>query len=285
MRESKFLGTILIESPMMFEILEKVRDKHNIEKLDPSKDPYKQRIRQDMEQDPPIDWQVVRQDLEAEIRAIPDLLPPEFAAFQKIIEAKQKLPAEPTFTEPITDKLRADVTAFYHLFAQFFTLFADTLAAPWQTAIDNCFVGLVDNAWEYLYSETIRDIPQDWISAIRTVPLFGDDVVMAIVGPMADPDEITEQLRQKLKATFPPHRPKLTKKNLPFAKYSAMRLRHVPIKDIADEYIQDHRRQFPSDPESIEYRRAKRKLEENLKKITKRQMLTFDAMLGDKNAA
>ena len=158
-----------------------------------------------MEQDPPIDWQAVRQDLEAEIRTIPDLLPPEFAAFQKIIEAKKTLPAEPTFTEPITDKLRADVTAFYHLFARFFTLFTDTLAAPWQTAIDNCFTGLVDNAWEYLYSETIRDIPQDWISAIQTIPLFGDDVVMAIVGPMADPDEFTEQLRQKLKETFTPH--------------------------------------------------------------------------------
>ena len=284
MKETKFLAPILLESPLMFEILEKIREKYSIDKLDPNKDPYKQRVRQDMEQDPPIDWQAVRQDLEAEIRAIPDLLPPEFAAVQRLLEAKKTLPAEPTFTEPITDKLRADVTAFYHLFAQLFTLFTDTLAAPWQTAIESCYAALVDMAWEYLYSETIRDIPQDWISAIQTVPLFGDDVVMAIVGPMADPDEFTEQLRQRLKETFPPHRPKLTKKNLPFAKYSAMRLRRVPIKDIADEYIQDHRRQFPSDPESIEYRRAKRKLEENLKKITKRQLLTFDAMLGDKNS-
>ncbi len=44
----------------MFEILEKVRDKYSIDKLDPNNDPYKQRVRQDMEQDPPIDWQAVR---------------------------------------------------------------------------------------------------------------------------------------------------------------------------------------------------------------------------------
>ncbi len=60
MKESKFLAPILLESPLMFEILEKIRDRHSIDKLDPTKDPYKQRVRQDMEQDPPIDWQAVR---------------------------------------------------------------------------------------------------------------------------------------------------------------------------------------------------------------------------------
>lgn len=78
MKETQFLAPILLESPLMFEILEKIRDKYSIDKLDPNKDPYKQRVRQEMEQDPPIDWQAVRQDLAAEIRAIPDLLPPEF---------------------------------------------------------------------------------------------------------------------------------------------------------------------------------------------------------------
>jgi hypothetical protein len=57
----------------MFKILEKVRDKYGIDKLDPAKDPYKQRVRQDMEQDPPIDWHAVRQDLEDYIRVIGNL--------------------------------------------------------------------------------------------------------------------------------------------------------------------------------------------------------------------
>ena len=35
MKETQFLAPILLESPLMFEILEKIRDKHNIDKLLP----------------------------------------------------------------------------------------------------------------------------------------------------------------------------------------------------------------------------------------------------------
>ncbi len=60
MKETWFLDSILLESPLMFEVLEKIRDTYSIDKPDPNKDPYKQRFRQDMEEDPPIDWQAVR---------------------------------------------------------------------------------------------------------------------------------------------------------------------------------------------------------------------------------
>lgn len=42
----------MLESPPMFEILEKIRRRYGIDKLDPNKDPYKQRVRQDMEHEP-----------------------------------------------------------------------------------------------------------------------------------------------------------------------------------------------------------------------------------------
>ena len=37
MKETQFLAPILLESPLTFEILEKVRDKHSIDKLDRAK--------------------------------------------------------------------------------------------------------------------------------------------------------------------------------------------------------------------------------------------------------
>jgi hypothetical protein len=43
-KESQFLAPILLESPLMFESLEKSRDKYSIDKLVPNKDPYKQRV-------------------------------------------------------------------------------------------------------------------------------------------------------------------------------------------------------------------------------------------------
>lgn len=55
MKETQFPATILIERPLLFEILEKIRDKYSIDKPDPNKDPSTQRVRQDMEQAPPPD--------------------------------------------------------------------------------------------------------------------------------------------------------------------------------------------------------------------------------------
>lgn len=59
MKETQFLAPILLESPLMLEILEKIRDKYSIDKLDPSKDPSCQRARQDTEHGLPIERQPI----------------------------------------------------------------------------------------------------------------------------------------------------------------------------------------------------------------------------------
>lgn len=282
MKEANFLGTLILQSPLMFSILEKIREKYGIDEIDPTRDGLRERLLEDMENDQEIDWHAVRQNLEKEIRNIPDLLPPEVALFHKMIEIKNALPPEPTFTEPITDKLKIDVTALYHGYVGLYTVLADNLAAPFQTVIDNCYSAITDNALEFLYSGKIRDVPNDWISAVNTLPMFGEDIVMAVAGRLADPDEITQAFRQKLIKTFGKRRPKLTKKNLPFAEYLAMKLRRMRLRDIADEYILRHPHAFPKDPESPEYKRAKHELKVRLKQTIKRLDITLEAMIGDK---
>jgi hypothetical protein len=281
MKEARFLGALLLHGPLLYPIIEEMKEKYDIPDVEAGRDALKQRLLESVEDDDTVDWEAVRKELEKEIRSIPDLLPPGLADFQKIIQARNTIPPEPTFTEPITDKLKSDVLTLYHAFVKLFFLFSDNLAAPWQTAIDSCFSAIVDNAFELLYTGEIRDIPQDWISAVRVLPLFGDEVVMAMASRLADPDVIAQDFRQKLIDTYGKHRPKLTRKNLPFTKYSAMRLRRIPIKDIADEYIEDHPKAVPGDPESPEYRREKRKLEERLKKCAKAHLKTLDAMVGE----
>lgn len=44
MKEARFFGATLVENSLVFFILEKIREKHDIDGADPSKDPYKQRI-------------------------------------------------------------------------------------------------------------------------------------------------------------------------------------------------------------------------------------------------
>lgn len=281
MKETQFLGTVFLESPLIFPILENIREKYDIPDLDPTKDGLKERLLQEMENDQEIDWKAVRQDLENEIRKIPDLLPPELAFFYKVIEAKKALPPEPTFTEPITDKLKSDVLALYQGFVNLFNLIADHFAAPLQAVINNFFSVMANNALEYLYTGKVRDIPQDWISSVQTLSMFGEDAVMAIASRLADPDEAAEQFRQKLIETFGKHRPKLTKKNLPFAEYFTMSLRGIRLKDITDEYIVRHPHAFPKDPQSPEFKRAKRDLADRLKKTIKRLKLTIENMIGE----
>ncbi len=41
MKESQFLAPTLLESPLTFESLEKIREKYSIDSLDLTKDPYK----------------------------------------------------------------------------------------------------------------------------------------------------------------------------------------------------------------------------------------------------
>ena len=281
-KEPKFLGTILLLNPLIFPILEKIREKYDIDEVSPTENGLRERLLKDIDQEQESDWKAVRHELENEIRAIPDLLPPEFAFYHKIFEAGKTLPPEPTFTEPATEKLKADVTILYHGFYNLYNFVSTYMVSPWQTAIDKCFTDITDNAFEFLFSGKIRDIPHDWISMVNTLPMMGDDIVVAMASRLANPDEITEQFHQKLIDTFGKRRPKLTDNNLPYTEYLAMKLRRMRLRDIADEYILRHRRRFPKDPLSPEYKTKKRQLEINLKQIIKRLTKTLDNIIGDK---
>ncbi len=279
MKEPQFLGEIFVESPLGNDIIERVMEKHNIYDVRRKKDGLKQRLLHEM--DYPVDWKAVRNDLEIEIKGVPDLLPSELASFQKVLELKKSFPRELTFTDPVTDNIKTNVIALHKLTIFLIDLIAEIIGAPFQTTIDNCYSTLVENAFEYIYSGKVRDIPQNWLSAVHVLTMAGDDAVMAIANRIADQDAIVEQFRKQLVKSFGKRRPKITKKNLPYAQYFGISLRKMKIKDIADEYIQQHRRQFPKDEESLEYRRAKRRLEENLKKTVYRLKETFESMIGE----
>ena len=54
-----------------------------------------------------------------------------------------------------------------------------------------------------------------------------------------------------------------------------MKLQGMVVKDIADEYIQEHRDKYPDNEESDEYRAAKRRLEDKLETNMARLKKTF----------
>ncbi|MCB9109614.1 MAG: hypothetical protein H6634_00035 [Anaerolineales bacterium] len=281
MEERKFLGTILIHSPKLFPILEGIIDKYDIPEIEPANDGIRERLLAELEAENEIDWEAVKADLDTEIRNIPDLLPPELQYMHNLLEGKDTLKLEPEFTEPITKKLREDVTNLYHMYVNLYISYANTIAMPFKGAIDNYFSGLVEVSYEYLYTGKVREIPMDWVSAVGTFLMFDTKIVIALATSAVDPDEITQAFHQELTNTFIQRKPRLTKENLPFAEYLAMKLRKVTLKDIADEYILRHPREFPKNPNSPEYKRKKRVLKSRLKMTIRRLGMTADNLLGN----
>ncbi len=278
MKETQFLGTLLPSHPDIRPIIQKIREKYGIPEI-VSSDGLKEILLFDHE----IDWEAMRRDLEKELRQLSGLLPPELALYHKIIELNENLPAEPTFTEPITEKLKADVLSLYHAYVHVHGLLSNIVASPWKTAIDNIFSGTADNLLEFLMTGEAREVPNDWLSAVFELPIFGENVVMAMASQLTDPAVITEQFREQLTKSYGKHRPTITKTNLSTAEYLAMKWDGMKLIDIADEYIQSHRLEFPKDEESDDYKAAKRKVEEMLKQRIRRAEQTFDAIVGDKN--
>ena len=62
MKKSNFLGAMLIESPMMFSIIENIWDKHDIPTIPHGRDPLKQRVIETADTDKTVDWEAVRNE-------------------------------------------------------------------------------------------------------------------------------------------------------------------------------------------------------------------------------
>jgi hypothetical protein len=136
----------------------------------------------------------------------------------------------------------------------------------------------------YLVSGETEEVPFDWFGDVQTVT-FGDDepVIFMMASRMSDPKEMVDKFRKEYNRLYGKDRPKITKGFLNAADQLRMYYEGKPIRDIADAYILKHRSQFPKDAKSNEYKAAKKKLEERLKKRNQRYKKLFLKLLGDKN--
>jgi hypothetical protein len=275
MNEAKLYGTLLTSLP----IVKEIQEKYGIDPVSPGDDQLIEILKSDNE----IDWQAVRQDVEDWLRNFPDLLPPDLAAYKKLLDFKKSLPPEPIFDESlgITERHRQDVQVLYKGYLHALDMLAK-LATPTQVAIDNIYVAITDILMEFLLTGENREFPPDLISSVSIQPYFGETVVMAMANQLTDPDEITMAFRQKLDEAFGADRPKITKGNLDTARYLAMKMQGIKIKDIADEYIQQHRDNFPEDEHSTEYATAKEHLEHRLKTNMLRLEKTINEIFREK---
>jgi len=275
-RASKVLGKLLPALPGVPEMLVEIRTQFNIPLIDQGED-----IEDRLVPGQVIDWAGVRRELEERLHALPDVLPRELLIFQKLIDFRSRLEGEPRFSEPITPKLREDVLALYRAFVQLYDFSIDNLARPWQKAAEGFYAAAADNLCDFLRYGVGKPVPQDWITQVRTMPLFGEKMVVAMASNLSDPDEVVEEFREEFARTFGKRRPKLTITNVEIAEYLGMRHRGMSLTDIASTYIERHRSEFPANQQSERFKSKRRTLEDTLKHSLKSTQKRMDTLLGD----
>ena len=140
-------------------------------------------------------------------------------------------------------------------------------AKVWQKVIDNWFSRVPDDLLEYLLTGGTRDIPKHWISNVEVRHVFGTPIEIAMASLYTDPNETVEEFQRKHVYAFGDDRPNITQGNLEKMPYLVMQLQGMVVRDIADEYIQEHRSDFPDDEESDEYKTAMRRLDKTFLEI------------------
>jgi hypothetical protein len=275
-RTRKLLGVLLPAIPEVKQMLLDIRKEFDLPIINTG-----DKLEDLISPEQKINWAAIHKKLEKRIREIPDLLPPELAKFKRIADFRKELPRKVKFTEPATPKLRLDVRKLYKSFLQLYDFTLTNLAKSVKDAADSFITAAADNLVEFLKTGEAKEVPNDWINVVRTLSMFDEKVVVVMASQAANPDDTAEEFRQEYSKAFGKRKRKVTTTDIDLADYLRMKFEGMALKDIADEYIQRNRADFPDDPESEEYREKKEILEDNLKHNFRSARDRIDAILGD----
>jgi hypothetical protein len=271
MKETELFSSLLPSHPDLLPIIKRIREKYNIPEIDPDDFGMKEILLSDND----IDWQSVLQEIEVQIRNIPELLPSSIKPLLKFIHAENQPLIFSNFEE-VPEELRNQLNALM-------AVLVSQIIEPVLGKVNEFYKAVSDSLFEFLLTGTPREVPNDWFGTVTTTSMFGEPLIIAMASQASDPKAISDQFRQEFTKTFGKVRPKLTEGNLKTGEYLRMKLAGMPIKDIVDIYIQRHRSEFPNDGFSKGYRAAKRKHEEIMKKRIQRLQNTINEILGDNN--
>jgi hypothetical protein len=267
---SRVIGSLLPAHADFQPILQRIREKYSLPEGGILEGEYAEQLLEDAE----IPWETIRQEIRTEIENIPDLWPESFQKLFKGFQENPEAKSDPSVLIEAQgieqDEVRQLVSLVY---SQFFL--------PVWGKVDEFIETAADLLLTYLVTGAAQEIPFDWTGKVGSSTMLGEPAVFAIAGPLSDPKEITQQFMTEYNRTFGKQRPKISREFVNNADLLRMKFEKMPIKDIADEYIQRNRSQFAKDERSPEYRAQKRRLEERLKKQLQRHEKVLSKLLGD----
>lgn len=264
------ISTLLPSHSELQPILGRMREKYDLPEGGIIDSDYAEQI---LERDN-LPWETIREEIKTEIENIPDLWPPGvhnlFVSFRKFPEARENPDA---FVESL-ELEQGEVSDFVKgMYGQFFL--------PLWGKIEEFVTTTTDLLLVFLATGETGDIPFDWTGSVQTMSSFGEPAVFAMAGQLSDPKEIMQQFMTEYNRVFGKDRPRISQEFINSIDLLRMKFDHVPLKDIADVYIQRNRSQFSKDGHSAKYRAQKRRLEERLKKRFQRHEEILRKIVGD----
>lgn len=269
MREDKLFGKLLPSHPDLLPILQRIREKYNIPEIAPGDETLAEILGAENE----IDLEALHQDIESELRKIPELLPEGTDAIYKILQGKEENNLNSPGLDELSEETRSIINALMMLLVSFLE--------PFRFAIDGFFTALADNLFEFLLTGEGRELPENWIQAAYTMNMMGEPVVLVMCNRAADPKKVAQLLKTEYTKTFGSDRPKITDGHMNTADYLRMKWEGKSISYLVDIYAENHTSAFPKDFRSKEYRATKQKHAERMKKNLQRLEKRIDRIIGD----
>lgn len=244
MQESRLLGTWLPSTPVLHGILDKIRQKYNIPEVLPGNKQLAATLRAERTRE---EWQAVFDDLEREIRAEIQLLPPELDKMvQGVVEIINKS-TKAKFLEGATVEVTDPA------FARLVELFM-TNAMQAVQYLNQVYKGLAERMFDHLITGRPIELPEKLVNIVGVMRLNIDDepepLVIAVAHQLSNPDEITRIFRARIVETFG-EKPSLKDIYLDTANYLALWNTDRSLDDVVMMDMEQH-------PEDYEKSKAKR---------------------------
>jgi len=201
MKEAQIIGKLLPTHPDILPILEEIREKFNIPPISPTDESLKILLEFDLE----INWKAVHGEILERVKETDIFLDKTIRIYRLLKKAQAVTPDDWDF-ENISEKFKNEILALADLLIK--------QNKPLLDSIDNLYKELADHCLEYLLTGEAREIPQDWISTVEVMDNFGEIIIVAMAGQLADPDEIAELFKTKYINTFGKKRPKFTEEHV-----------------------------------------------------------------------
>jgi len=228
MREENFFGKLLPSHPDLLPSLQRIREKYNIPEIAPGDETLAEILGAENE----IDLEAFRQDIETELRKIPELLPKGADIIYKILQDKEENNLNFPELDELSEEIRANVNALMMLLV--------SIIEPYRFAIDGLFTTLADNLLDFLLTGEAQELPENWFQAAYTMNMMGEPVVVALCNRAADPKNVAQLFKAEYTKTFGSDRPKLTDGHMNTAEYLRMKWEGKSISYLVDIYAENH---------------------------------------------